>query len=174
MHLYILFYCSTHFTVLLQQEQGLLRRPFVPQTCSHNAHMYVLLQQSDQSESMYIFRYYIVLPEHWIMETVKAELSRVGIQTNTHYSPLHLSPGGRKYATLPCFLIIIDMIQRSQMNVCFRFGRVGSSCKVSERVANTLLRLPLWPQMQEQQVAMVVQALEDAMAVVKSRATTEQ
>jgi dTDP-4-amino-4,6-dideoxygalactose transaminase len=57
-----------------------VRRPFVPQECEHNAHMYYLLLPSLDARTRLI-----------------AALQEQGIQAVFHYVPLHSSPAGQKY-----------------------------------------------------------------------------
>lgn len=98
------------------EQQGLLRRPFVPDQCRHNAHMY-----------------YIVLREGTERQKVISRLKAQGIQTVSHYVPLHSSPAGKQY------------------------GKTPGSMHHTERCAASLLRLPLWvgmtPLQQEKVVA---------------------
>jgi TDP-4-keto-6-deoxy-D-glucose transaminase len=62
------------------EQQGLLRRPIVPEHCGHNAHMYYLLLPSLESRARYI-------------EALKNQ----GISAVFHYIPLHSSPAGQRY-----------------------------------------------------------------------------
>jgi dTDP-4-amino-4,6-dideoxygalactose transaminase len=62
------------------EDQGLARRPVVPDGCAHNAHMYYLLLPDLESRSRLI-----------------GELGQVGIHAVFHYVPLHSSEGGRRY-----------------------------------------------------------------------------
>jgi dTDP-4-amino-4,6-dideoxygalactose transaminase len=62
------------------EQMGAVRRPVVPQECSHNAHMYYLLLPDLESRSRLI-----------------GELGRVGINTVFHYVPLHKSFAGRQH-----------------------------------------------------------------------------
>ena len=62
------------------EERGLLRRPFIPAECGHNAHIF-----------------YLVLNEHLERDLVLEEMKKMGVQCTSHYSPLHLSPAGLKY-----------------------------------------------------------------------------
>lgn len=61
------------------EEGGRLRRPVVPDGCSHNAHMYYLLLPSLNVRTRYIER-----------------LRSAGIQSVFHYIPLHSSPAGKR------------------------------------------------------------------------------
>ncbi len=60
--------------------QGLLRRPVVPEECSHNGHTY-----------------YVLLPDRKTRDRAINELQGRGIQCVFHYIPLHSSPAGIKY-----------------------------------------------------------------------------
>ena len=60
---------------------GLVRRPVVPDVCTHNAHMYYLLVQDLDTRTRLI-----------------AYLNERGINAVFHYVPLHSSPAGLKYA----------------------------------------------------------------------------
>ncbi len=62
------------------EQQGLLRRPSVPEHCQHNAHMYyVLLAPGVERQA--------------VLETLKSH----AIYAVFHYVPLHSSPGGARY-----------------------------------------------------------------------------
>lgn len=62
------------------EEQGLLRRPIVPDECKQNAHMYYILLNSLDERTAVIER-----------------LKKKDIFPVFHYVPLHSSPGGMKY-----------------------------------------------------------------------------
>ena len=72
---------------------GLLRRPIVPEHCTHNAHMY-----------------YILLPTLNTRTTFIAELKANGVQAVFHYIPLHSSPAGRKYGRAGSDMAVTDDI----------------------------------------------------------------
>jgi len=59
------------------QEEGLLRLPFVPNGCNHNAHMF-----------------YLILPTNKSRDGLISYLQERGIQSVFHYIPLHTSPMG--------------------------------------------------------------------------------
>ena len=63
------------------EEQGILRRPVIPEGCQHNAHMY-----------------YILLAPEIDRMAVLNELKRNGINSVFHYVPLHSSPAGQRYS----------------------------------------------------------------------------
>ena len=72
---------------------GLLRRPIVPEHCTHNAHMY-----------------YMLLPTLNTRTTFIAELKANGVQAVFHYIPLHSSPAGRKYGRAGSDMAVTDDI----------------------------------------------------------------
>ena len=61
------------------EENGFLRRPIIPSSCQHNAHMYyILLESGDRG-------------------VVLEQLKLYGIHAVFHYIPLHSSPAGLHY-----------------------------------------------------------------------------
>lgn len=66
------------------EARGLLRRPIVPETCAHNAHIY-----------------YVLLPTPRTRADVIDGLKARGIAAAFHYVPLHDAPAGRRYGR-PC------------------------------------------------------------------------
>lgn len=63
--------------------KGLLRRPVIPESCQHNAHMY-----------------YVLLAPEIDRQAVLGELKRNEIYSVFHYVPLHSSPAGRRYGRM--------------------------------------------------------------------------
>ncbi|WP_166365369.1 dTDP-4-amino-4,6-dideoxygalactose transaminase [Pseudomonas akapageensis] len=59
---------------------GLLRRPIIPESCQHNAHMYYILLAPDINR-----------------QAVMSELKRNAVDSVFHYVPLHSSPAGQRY-----------------------------------------------------------------------------
>lgn len=62
------------------EAQGILRRPVIPNTCQHNAHMY-----------------YVLLSPEVDRQTVLTVLKGADISSVFHYVPLHSSPAGLRY-----------------------------------------------------------------------------
>ena len=62
------------------EAQGLLRRPYIPEHCGHNAHMY-----------------YVLLSENIERQRVLDALKQNGVYSVFHYVPLHTSPAGQRY-----------------------------------------------------------------------------
>lgn len=62
------------------EKRGALKRPFIPEHCGHNAHMY-----------------YILLPSLADRTRLIGKLAEGGIKAVFHYIPLHSSPAGVKF-----------------------------------------------------------------------------
>lgn len=62
------------------EHSGLVRRPIIPDGCTHNAHMFYLLLPDIEARTRFI-----------------DALKREGVHAVFHYIPLHSSPAGRKY-----------------------------------------------------------------------------
>ncbi len=62
------------------EQQGLLRRPIIPDDCQHNGHIY-----------------HILLPSGTDRQRALRELKQQGIGAVFHYVPLHSSPAGRRF-----------------------------------------------------------------------------
>jgi dTDP-4-amino-4,6-dideoxygalactose transaminase len=75
------------------EAEGLLRRPVVPESCQHNAHMYYFLLQPEIDR-----------------QNVLTELKRNGISAVFHYVPLHSSPAGERYGRAHGSLQITDTL----------------------------------------------------------------
>jgi len=82
--------------------------------------------------------FYLLLPDEATRDRCLSELRARGVMAAFHYVPLHSSPHGR------------------------RLGTTGN-LPVTERVARTLLRLPLHPRLSEEDVDRVVAALKQAL-----------
>lgn len=69
-----------HTLIAPLEERGLLRRPTVPDGCTHNAHLYYVLVHSEA-----------------IRSRVLTEMKARSITSVFHYVPLHTSPAGLRY-----------------------------------------------------------------------------
>lgn len=69
-----------HEALAQLEEAGRLRRPIIPESCQHNAHMYYILLESLERRTEII-----------------TKLENHGVNTVFHYVPLHSAPGGKKY-----------------------------------------------------------------------------
>ncbi|MDD2814274.1 MAG: dTDP-4-amino-4,6-dideoxygalactose transaminase [Thiotrichaceae bacterium] len=80
--------------------------------------------------------YYLVLKDAQARHELLAYLKQRGIQAAFHYIPLHTSPAGMRY------------------------GRVSGELDNTERLAECMLRLPLWVGLTREMQSEVVQAIE--------------
>jgi dTDP-4-amino-4,6-dideoxygalactose transaminase len=99
-----------------------LRRPIVPDHCSHNAHMYYVLLAPGSAREKFIQR-----------------LAERGVSAVSHYVPLHSSPAGMRY------------------------GRVHGSLDITNDVSERLVRLPLWVEMSDRDIARVTECVRLAL-----------
>ncbi len=76
--------------------------------------------------------FYLVAPNKMLRDGLIRHLKMKGVDARFHYQALHRSKAGIKY------------------------GRAHSSCEVSERISDTLLRLPLWNGMDEVDIERVI------------------
>ncbi|WHT23324.1 dTDP-4-amino-4,6-dideoxygalactose transaminase [Crossiella sp. CA-258035] len=82
--------------------------------------------------------YYLLLPDQTVRKAFLEHLARQGIKATFHYQPLHQAPAGE------------------------RFGRCApEGCPISTRVADQLVRLPLYSNMTDAEAARVVAAITD-------------
>jgi dTDP-4-amino-4,6-dideoxygalactose transaminase len=79
--------------------------------------------------------YYVLLPDLQRRTAVIDKLREAGVYSVFHYIPLHSAPAGRKY------------------------GRACGELKVTDDVADRLLRLPMWVGLEEQQVNVIQRIL---------------
>lgn len=92
----------------------------VPEDCEGNGHIFgIILQNSMTRRSLQDF------------------LKFSGIESHSHYTPLHLSPAGLK------------------------MGRLGSTMDITESMADRLLRLPIHTSMTVADVSLVVKNIEE-------------
>jgi dTDP-4-amino-4,6-dideoxygalactose transaminase len=77
----------------LSQLHPLIATPFIPETCTHNAHMYYLVNQSQRTRN-----------------DILASLKNKGIHSVFHYVPLHSSQFGQKFLKTQVHLPVTDYI----------------------------------------------------------------
>ena len=80
--------------------------------------------------------YYIILSDTFDRERVINELRSLGIYTVFHYVPLHTSPAGMKY------------------------GRTVGDMSITDKIAHSLVRLPLWVGLTESEQRKVIDAIK--------------
>ena len=80
--------------------------------------------------------YYLLLQSRAARDAAISTLSEAGVRAIFHYIPLHSSPAGR------------------------RFGRASGSLPITDRVADTIVRLPIWVGMDESHIQYVASAVQ--------------
>ena len=84
-----------HSYFQLLEEEGLINRPYIPNDCEHNGHIYyIVLKSEDQRDALI------------------QKLNRNNIQGIFHYIPLHSSPAGRKYGKIKSSLPVTDELSK--------------------------------------------------------------
>ncbi len=81
------------YNTLFREWDGVIRRPIIPETCHHNAHMYYVLFNALQDRSRFI-------------DFMKSK----DIYTVFHYIPLHSSPAGRTYGRVSGTMAVTDEV----------------------------------------------------------------
>ena len=94
-----------------------LRTPCVPETCSHNAHLY-----------------YIVMPTFERRGELITRLKEDGINSPFHYVPLHSSPAGRKFAKTSGDLLHTDDLSARLLRLPLFPNMGNDKDKVLERL----------------------------------------
>ncbi|ALZ74310.1 dTDP-4-amino-4,6-dideoxygalactose transaminase [Rheinheimera sp. F8] len=79
--------------------------------------------------------FYMILPSQEIRDSLLMYLKGIGIEATTHYVPLHTSPAGRKYSRF--------------------FGKDQHTT----RIANSLLRLPLYDSLPESEQSYIISSI---------------
>lgn len=79
--------------------------------------------------------YYLLLPDLNCRSKLLESLAGLGVNAVFHYVPLHASPAGRK------------------------FGRTHGDLALTEAISERLVRLPLWPGMNEAELSQVIEAV---------------
>ena len=101
----------------------MLKRPYVPEYCEHNGHMYyILLRDKDSRDNL--------------LSTLKEK----SIQTVFHYIPLHSAPAGLQYSRSVGDLSITD-------STSDRILRLPMHMELSEEDASTVVEaITAWAQ----------------------------
>jgi len=102
------------------EDTGRLRRPVVPDNCSHNAHMYYVLLAADDDRDRFI-----------------EQLARAGVNAVSHYVPLHSSPAGLRYGRVQGSLDVTDDVSERLVRLPLW---VGMSADDAGRVADVVRR----------------------------------
>lgn len=102
------------------EKQGFLRRPIIPENCTHNAHMY-----------------YVLLPESIDRQKVLSDLKMNNIFSVFHYVPLHSSPAGQRYGRVHDSMEVT--IKQSERLIRLPLW-VGLSTDQQDKVVDTLYK----------------------------------
>lgn len=105
------------------EKAGKLTRMQVPSDCEINAHIYYVTLNSINDRA-----------------TLWSHLKEKGIQSTTHYVPLHSAPAG------------------------LRFGRVSGSMTITDDLANRILRMPMFADLTTEQVDCVLHEVHEFFA----------
>ena len=101
---------------------GALRRPVVPEWCTHNAHLYYVLLEGGSSRADFI-------------ERVAAH----GVRTVFHYVPLHSSPAGLRYGRVDGPLEVTDDVSERLVRLPIWIGMTAADVEqVVEAVTQVL------------------------------------
>lgn len=104
------------------EEAGRLRRPVVPEGCSHNAHMY-----------------YVLLDSHPERQRLIQDLTASGIQSVFHYIPLHSAPAGIRYGRAHGRLPVTDRTSETLLRLPLWLGMSEADVeRIVEAIARSL------------------------------------
>ena len=98
------------------ENDGRLRRPVVPDHCSHNAHMYYVLLEPGRDRGRFSER-----------------LSEAGVGAVSHYVPLHSSPAGLRYGRVHGSLEVTEDVSERLLRLPLWVGMTeGDAAYVAE------------------------------------------
>ena len=100
------------------ESKGVIRRPIVPDSCQHNAHMY-----------------YVLLSPEIDRQKVLDKFKQSDIGSVFHYVPLHSSPAGKRYARAHDSLDITNVYSECIIRLPLWLGLLNSQ---QEQVVNVL------------------------------------
>jgi dTDP-4-amino-4,6-dideoxygalactose transaminase len=104
------------------EQAGRLRRPVVPDHCSHNAHMYYVLLEKRRERVRFIQR-----------------LSEAGVNAVSHYVPLHSSPAGVRYGRVHGSLQVTDDVSERLLRLPLWIGMTtDDAAYVADALRRTL------------------------------------
>lgn len=111
-----------HHALADLEEAGRLRRPEVPDHCSHNAHMYYVLLETGLDRARII-----------------GQLSDLGVSAVSHYVPLHSSPAGARYGRVHGSMDVTDDVSERLLRLPLWAGMPVDDVAY---VADALRRIP--------------------------------
>lgn len=87
------------------EQRGWIRRPIVPEHCSHNAHMY-----------------YVLLPSLAARQEVIRRMREAGVSPVFHYVPLHSSPAGLRFGRAATPMVHTDALSERLLRLPLWIG----------------------------------------------------
>ncbi len=112
-----------HKTLAHLEAAGMLRRPIIPGSCRHNAHMY-----------------YVLLSPGTDRQRILDELNRNGIKTLFHYVPLHSSPAGKLHGRTHGDLVVTNSVSERLIRLPLWVGLTATQQNKVVRVLEKALR----------------------------------
>lgn len=106
------------------ERAGRLRRPVVPDVCTHNAHMY-----------------YLLLPDAAARDRVMHDLKEDGVHAVFHYVPLHSSPAGQRFGRAHGSLTNTDALSARLLRLPLWIGVEPHLPRIFAAVDRALTRL---------------------------------
>lgn len=110
-----------HRSLAALETAGYLRRPFIPESCQHNAHMYYILLNTPEAR-----------------QRALAEFKHREIDAVFHYVPLHSSPGGRRFGRTTGDLPVTNSVAERLIRLPIWLGMKSAQ---QDQVVETLLAL---------------------------------
>lgn len=107
------------------EKQGKVRRPIIPDGCSHNAHIY-----------------YLLLPDAEQREGLLSHLKGEGVGATFHYVPLHSAPAGKRYGRTYGEMAVTDALSS-------RIVRLPLWVDMGEDVVYVIDQLAAWLTLQD-------------------------
>lgn len=107
------------------EQEGLVRRPIIPDGCAHNAHLYYLLLRDSLERNRLI-----------------ANLRDRGIHAPFHYIPLHSAPTGRRLARTHGSLAVTDDVAGRLLRMPLWHAMTDEPERVVEAVCSLLRSYP--------------------------------
>ena len=113
---------NTYHRFLAQAEQAeKIRRPIVPQGCSHNAHMY-----------------YMLMPSLGKRTALMSRLKALGVNTVFHYVPLHSSPFGVEHSRVNGDIVNTTSISERLVRLPLWLGLEEQQAEVIQTIVTAL------------------------------------
>jgi dTDP-4-amino-4,6-dideoxygalactose transaminase len=104
------------------ERTGRIRRPVVPEGCTHNAHMYYLLLRDLDDRTVFI-------------ERMKVE----GIHCVFHYVPLHSAPQGRKIGRTAGDMMVTEDVADRLVRLPLWLGLEDQLSEIIDRIYKELV-----------------------------------